>query len=68
MSPARGVCWLVGRGGAILLTVDGRRWSRVAFPEPVDLARIEARDARTAVVTTMDGRVFTTIDGGATWR
>lgn len=68
VSPARGVCWLVGRGGAVMLTVDGRHWNRVAFPEPVDLARIEARDARTASVTTIDGRVFVTTDAGATWR
>ena len=68
VSPSRGVCWLVGRAGTILLTTDGRNWRRVAFPEQVDLVAVDARDARTASVTTGDGRVFTTSDGGAGWQ
>ena len=39
----------------------------LAFPENVDLAGVRATDARTAVVTTVDGRAFGTTDGGSTW-
>ncbi len=66
-APAASVCWLVGRGGVVLLTIDGRGWRRVAFPEMTDLSAIEARDARTASVSAADGRVFVTSDGGVTW-
>jgi hypothetical protein len=31
------------------------------------LSAIRATDARTATITTADGREFATIDGGATW-
>ena len=66
-SPAPSVCWMVGRAGTIILTADGRRWQRVAFPETVDLTAVQAADARTATVRTADGRTFRTADGGATW-
>lgn len=66
-APSASVCWLVGRGGVALLTIDGRSWSRVAFPEMTDLSAIRATDARTASVSTMDGRRFSTTDGGTTW-
>ncbi len=66
-SPSPLVCWVVGRSGTVLLTVDGRRFSRVPFPATVDLAAVRATDARTAVVTTADGRTFSTADGGSTW-
>jgi len=67
VSPSPSVCWLVGRAGTVLLTTDGRRWQRVAFPEAADLAAVQATDARTATVTTADGRTFRTADGGLTW-
>jgi hypothetical protein len=38
------------------------------FPEAVDLAGIQATDARNASVKTVDGRTFVTPDGGLTWR
>jgi hypothetical protein len=66
-SPSGVVCWLVGRGGVVLRTVDGRSWQRVTFPEPVDLASVQATDAETAVVTASDGRTFHTADAGRTW-
>lgn len=67
-SPSSNVFWAVGRAGAVLLTVDGTMFARVAFPEATDLASVGAVDARTATVTTADGRTFTTTDGGTTWR
>jgi hypothetical protein len=66
-SPLPSVCWLVGPGGIVLLQTDGRSWRRIAFPEPTDLASIRASDERTATVTTADGRMFSTADGGVTW-
>jgi hypothetical protein len=66
-APSASVCWLVGRGGIVLLSTDGRGWRRVAFPETTDLSAVRATDARTASVSTADGRTFSTIDGGVTW-
>jgi hypothetical protein len=68
-SPAPSIIWLVGRGGLVLLSIDGAdgAWRRVAFPEPVDLTAIAATDAMHATVTTADGREFTTSDGGIRW-
>jgi len=67
-SPSASVCWLVGRAGTVVLSTDGRRWQRVTFPEAADLTAVSATDARTATVTTADGRRFSTTDGGLTWR
>jgi len=66
-SPSPSVCWLVGPGGIVLLSTDGRLWKRVAFPESGPLAAIRATDAENATVTTADGREFVTNDGGRTW-
>jgi len=67
-SPSRLICWLVGRAGTVLLSTDGRTWRRVPFPDMTDLAAVQAADARTATVTTADGRTFRTTDGGLTWK
>jgi hypothetical protein len=68
MAPSATVCWLIGRDGVVLRSVDGLRFERVSFPDTADLASIRATDALRATVTTIDGRVFNTTDGGATWR
>jgi len=67
-SPDATTCWVVGREGLVLVTVDGERWETRSFVEKVDLVGVSARDARTATVTARDGRRFTTTDGGATWQ
>jgi hypothetical protein len=67
ISPSAMVCWVVGRAGTVLLTTDGRNWQRLTFPEAVDLMAVRATDARTATVTTADGRMFATSNGGLTW-
>jgi hypothetical protein len=67
VAPSASVCWLVGRGGVVLLSADGRNWRQVAFPEAADLSAVRATDARTASVSTADGRTFSTTDAGATW-
>ncbi len=60
-------CWIVGRSGMVLRTVDGDRWDRLVFPEAVDLAGIRAESAMSATVTATDGRVYRTTDGGRSW-
>ncbi len=66
-APSVSVCWVVGRQGVVLLSTDGVRWRRVMFPEAADLSAVRATDARTATVSTVDGRTFGTTDGGASW-
>lgn len=66
--PSPTVRWFVGRGGVVLLTTDGKTVTRLPFPETTDLTAVTADDARTALVTTIDGRIFRTEDGGKTWR
>jgi len=66
-APSATVCWMVGRDAAVIVTTDGERWTTRPFSERVDLIAVEAADARSATVTTRDGRRFFTLDGGATW-
>jgi hypothetical protein len=66
-SPSPSVCWLVGPNGIVLLSTDGRSWTRLTFPESTPLASVRATDELTATVTTADGRQFVTEDGGKTW-
>ena len=66
-APSPTVCWLIGRAGIVMRSIDGVKFVRVAFPDVADLRSIKAVDAREASVTTVDGRVFTTMDGGETW-
>jgi len=66
-SPARGVSWLVGRGGLVLVTTEGRRFTRASPPAPVPLTGVEAMDGMTAEVRTSDGRAWRTMNAGRTW-
>jgi hypothetical protein len=66
-SPAPLVLWLVGRGGLVLLATDGTNFTRLPFPEAVDLTAVSSSQLRAAVVTTADGRVFRTENAGRTW-
>jgi hypothetical protein len=67
-APSPAICWLVGPGGIVVLSTDGRTWRRIPFPEVIDLASIRASDEANAAVTAADGRTFITTDGGSTWR
>jgi hypothetical protein len=62
------VCWFVGANGVVLLTTDGRTLRRVSIPESVALAGVTAEDGLRATVIAADGRRFSTIDGGLTWK
>jgi putative zinc finger protein len=66
-APSASVCWIVGRRGAVYVTTDGMRFVRVPFPEMSDLVAVTATDERTAVVSSADGRSWTTADQGRTW-
>jgi hypothetical protein len=67
-SPAPLSCWLVGRRGLVLVATDGTNFTRIPFPETVDLASVSSPELRIAVVTTADGRTFRTENAGRTWR
>ena len=67
-APSGSVCWLIGTSGLVLITADGVTFARVPLTQPVDLTSITATDARSATVTTADGRRFRTDDSGRTWR
>jgi photosystem II stability/assembly factor-like uncharacterized protein len=67
-APSDAVCWLVGKGGVVLRSADGRTWRQVPFPHAVDLISVAAADATTATVVTVDGRTFRTTDGGRNWK
>lgn len=67
-APSASVCWLVGRGGLVLRTTNGTVFSRVPFPETVDLMSVTATSAQAARVTAANGRTFETTDGGVSWR
>jgi hypothetical protein len=67
VSPAPSICWLVGRTGAIYVTTDGLRFSKVPSPDRTDFISIQALDARRATVVTSDGRRMQTEDQGLTW-
>ena len=66
-TPSANVIWLVGRAGLVQLATDGQTFTRLTFPEAVDLTAVTAIDERQATVTTVDGRRFQTADGGRTW-
>lgn len=61
-------CWLTGRDGVVLVTHDGRTFRRVSVPEVVHLTGVTAMDGMRATVTAIDGRKFSTSDGGQTWK
>jgi hypothetical protein len=66
-APGPTVCWVVGAGGTVIRSVDGERWERLPFQLSIDLVGVRATDARSAIVSTRDGRRFETLDGGTSW-
>lgn len=60
--------WAVGQGGVVLRTTNGgESWSRIKSPTSSDLGRVTATSGASALITTTDGKIFSTDDGGATW-
>ncbi len=68
-APSPLVCWLIGRGGVVRVSINGgATFISADVQSAPDLAAIRAVDGLRAVVTATDGRTFSTTDGGATWR
>jgi hypothetical protein len=67
-APSTSICWIVGRAGTILRTLDGVRWSKIDAPVSDDLSSVIAGNATDATITAADGRRFSTSNGGVTWR
>jgi len=66
-APTVKICWVVGANGTVLRTTNGSHWKTITPPVEANFVRVEAADALTATVTTMDGRKFSTVDGGKSW-
>ena len=67
-APSSSVCWLVGRAGTILRTIDGgASWNRIDAPLQSDIVGVTATDGQTVVVEFSDGQAFVSADGGSTW-
>jgi hypothetical protein len=67
-APLDKICWLVGRGGTILLTRNGKSWKKISPPVEIDLVGVTAQDEHSATVTAIDGRQFSTEDAGKNWQ
>jgi hypothetical protein len=66
-APTAKICWLVGANGTILRTTNGAHWKTIGPPAETDFVRVEAADALNATVMAIDGRKFSTADGGKSW-
>ena len=66
-APTAKICWLVGANGTILRTTNGAHWKTISPPAETDFVRVEATDALNAIVMAIDGRKFSTVDGGKSW-
>jgi hypothetical protein len=67
-APAPAICWIVGKAGLVLRSIDGRQFERVAAPTSADLLSVKAIDGLQATVVTTTSQSFTTVDGGKTWK
>jgi hypothetical protein len=67
-APTSKVCWVVGRHGTILRTVDGENWQTVKSPTELDLTAVKAEDADSATITAGDGTTYETKNGGGKWK
>ncbi len=61
------ICWIVGRAGAVLRTVNGTDWKQVAAPTTLELTHVTVWSAKRAQVTAADGSSYVTKDGGKSW-
>jgi len=66
-APSVDTCWLVGRGGIVLVTKDGKKWRAVEPPANEDFVGVAATDSSSATITATDGHKFETRDGGKHW-
>lgn len=66
-APSADTCWLVGSGGIVLLTKDGKKWLTLEPPTNADFVAVSASSAASATITSTDGHRFETRDGGKHW-
>jgi hypothetical protein len=66
-APSAKVCWIVGREGVVLRTVNGKDWKQISSPTSEDLTSVYASSAKRAQVTAADSSVYITKDGGKSW-
>ncbi len=68
-APSEAVCWVFGRAGTILLTVDGGgHWTKIISPIAGDIGGLLAADAQHATIWDAGKKNnFVTADGGITW-
>jgi Photosynthesis system II assembly factor YCF48 len=61
--------WVGGAAGTLYHSADsGRSWTKAQPGFTGDIAHIEFFDAQSGLVSTADGEVWSTSDGGQTWR
>ena len=67
-APSNDVCWIVGRSGTILRTLDrGKHWQFIRAPYRNDFSAVRATDGNNATVWALGNEPYTTHDGGVTW-
>jgi hypothetical protein len=67
-APSNDVCWMVGKSGTIVRTLDGgAHWQIIKPPSRDEFAAISATDSNNAIVVAANGQRFVTHDGGVTW-
>jgi photosystem II stability/assembly factor-like uncharacterized protein len=67
-APSNDVCWIVGKSGTIVRTLDsGAHWHLINPPSRDNFTAVSASDSNTAVVADSHGRRSVTRDGGVTW-
>ncbi len=67
-APSNRICWVVGRGGTVLLTTDGGdHWLKISAPSTDDITTVFGVDAQQATITTAKNNSFKTTNGGTSW-
>jgi len=67
-APSNDVCWMVGKSGTIVRTLDGGAHLQLIKPHSHDnFTAISATDSNNVIVTAANGQRFSTHDGGVTW-
>jgi hypothetical protein len=67
-APSNRICWVVGRGGTVLLTTDGGdHWLKISAPSTDDITTVFGVDAQQATITTAKNNSYKTTNGGTSW-
>jgi hypothetical protein len=67
-SASNDVCWMVGKSGTVIRTLDGgAHWQLITPPSRQNFVSITATDSNNASIVGANGARFSTRDGGVTW-